>query len=154
MYDRPHNTQECYKHIKSISTTRPISLRSQGYHLHYNLKIKQNVFIMNKYQIYKKLYSQICIKRSPLGKEKLTKKLYSQICIKRSPLGKEKLSKKLYSQICIKRSPLGKEKLSFKTGDLSFHSYELFYDRTRQMWPFKIGDCLIQVTTWAGLTAF
>jgi hypothetical protein len=26
------------------------------------------------------------------------------------------------------------------------------YDRTRKMWIFKTGDCLIEVTTWAGLT--
>ena len=33
-----------------------------------------------------------------------------------------------------------------------FNSYEIFYDRTRKMWPFNTGDCLIEVTTWAGLT--
>jgi hypothetical protein len=27
-----------------------------------------------------------------------------------------------------------------------------FYDRTRNRWPFNKGDCLIEVTTWAGFT--
>jgi hypothetical protein len=27
-------------------------------------------------------------------------------------------------------------------------------DRTRKRWPFKTGDCLIEVTTWAGFTVF
>jgi hypothetical protein len=25
-------------------------------------------------------------------------------------------------------------------------------DRTRKRWPFNTGDCLIEVTAWAGLT--
>jgi hypothetical protein len=32
------------------------------------------------------------------------------------------------------------------------NSYELFYDRTRKWWPFNTGDCLIELTAWAGLT--
>jgi hypothetical protein len=28
----------------------------------------------------------------------------------------------------------------------------MFYDRTRKGWPFDTGDCLIEVTIWAGLT--
>ena len=32
------------------------------------------------------------------------------------------------------------------------NSYEIFYHRTRKGWPFNTGDCLIEVTTWAGLT--
>jgi len=27
-----------------------------------------------------------------------------------------------------------------------------YSDRTRKRWPFNTGDCLIEVTTWAGLT--
>ena len=42
-----------------------------------------------------------------------------------------------YSQTCIKR----------------FNSCEMFYEGTRKMCPFTTGDCLIEVTTWAGLTA-
>jgi predicted nucleic acid-binding protein len=33
-----------------------------------------------------------------------------------------------------------------------FKSYVIFYDRTRKGGPFNISDCLIEVTTWAGLT--
>jgi len=33
-----------------------------------------------------------------------------------------------------------------------FNSYEIFYVRTRKMWPFNTGDCLIEVTTWTGLS--
>ena len=28
----------------------------------------------------------------------------------------------------------------------------MFYDRIRKEWTFNTGDCLIEVTTWAGLT--
>ena len=41
------------------------------------------------------------------------------------------------------------------TGDLLKevqNSYATFYDRTRKRWPFNTGDCLIEVTAWAGLT--
>ena len=39
-------------------------------------------------------------------------------------------------------------------GDLlkEVNSYEIFYDRTRKRWPVNAGDCLIEVTLWAGLT--
>ena len=30
----------------------------------------------------------------------------------------------------------------------------MFYDRTRKKWPFNTGDCLIEVTTWTGLTVY
>ena len=56
------------------------------------------------------MYSQTCIKRSPLYSQTCIKRspLYSQTCIKRSPL---------YSQTCIKRSPLAQQKSVFlKTG--------------------------------------
>jgi len=29
---------------------------------------------------------------------------------------------------------------------------KFFYDRTIKMWPFNTGDCLIEVTAWAGFT--
>jgi len=32
--------------------------------------------------------------------------------------------------------------------------YKMFYDRKRKCCPFNTGDCLIEVTTWAGLTVF
>jgi hypothetical protein len=32
------------------------------------------------------------------------------------------------------------------------HLWEIFYDRTRERWPFSTGDFLIEVTAWAGLT--
>ena len=31
------------------------------------------------------------------------------------------------------------------------NSYEIYYDKTRKKWPLNTGDCLIQVTSWAGL---
>jgi len=34
----------------------------------------------------------------------------------------------------------------------SGYSYEIFHDMTRKMWPFNTGDCLIEVTAWAGFT--
>ena len=30
----------------------------------------------------------------------------------------------------------------------------MFYDMTRKRWPLNICDCLIEVTTWAGLTVY
>ena len=33
-----------------------------------------------------------------------------------------------------------------------FKSYDIFYDSIRKRWPFNTGDCLIEVTAWAGLT--
>jgi hypothetical protein len=33
-----------------------------------------------------------------------------------------------------------------------YESYQIFYDMTRKRWPFNTGGCLIEVTTWAGLT--
>ena len=33
-----------------------------------------------------------------------------------------------------------------------FNTYEMLYDRTRKMCSLNTGDCLIEVTTWAGLT--
>ena len=40
------------------------------------------------------------------------------------------------------------------TGDLleDVQSYEMFNDRTRKWWPINTGDCLMKVTTWAGVT--
>jgi len=38
------------------------------------------------------------------------------------------------------------------TSHKRFNSYEIFYDRTRKRWPLNTGDCLIEVTTWLGLT--
>ena len=35
---------------------------------------------------------------------------------------------------------------------MRLNSYKMFYDRTRKMWPFITGDCLIEVTAWAVLT--
>ena len=54
-------------------------------------------------------------------------------------------SRLIYSQTCIKRSPLGQR----KNGLIR---QVIFYDRTRKMWTFNAGDCLIEVTAWAGLT--
>jgi hypothetical protein len=28
------------------------------------------------------------------------------------------------------------------------NSCEIYHDRTRKLWPFNTGDCLIEVTTW------
>ena len=42
-----------------------------------------------------------------------------------------------------------KEKVAFQK---RFNSYEIFYDGTRKGCPFNTGDCLIEVTSWAGLT--
>ena len=38
------------------------------------------------------------------------------------------------------------------TSSKKINSYKIFYDRTRKRWPFNTGDCLIEVTSWAGLT--
>jgi len=60
-----------------------------------------------------------------------------------------------YSQTCIKRSPLEQRKSGLirqVTSSKRFNSYEFIYDRTRKRWPLKAGDCLIEVTTWVGLT--
>ena len=35
-----------------------------------------------------------------------------------------------------------------------FNSNKIFYDRIRIRWPFNTGDCLIEVTAWAGMTAY
>jgi len=35
---------------------------------------------------------------------------------------------------------------------IEVHSYEIFNFRTRKTWPFNTGECLIEVTTLAGLT--
>jgi hypothetical protein len=37
---------------------------------------------------------------------------------------------------------------------MRFSFYEIFYDRTRKWLPFNTGDCLIEVTAWAGLTVY
>ena len=52
-----------------------------------------------------------------------------------------------YNQTCIEMSP-------FKTGDLlkEVRCIYIFYGRTRRRWPFNAGDCLTEVTIWAGLT--
>jgi hypothetical protein len=41
---------------------------------------------------------------------------------------------------------------TFITDVILFISYEIFYDRTRKSWPFLTDGCLIEMTTWAGLT--
>jgi hypothetical protein len=38
------------------------------------------------------------------------------------------------------------------TSKKRLNSFEIFYDRTRKRWPVNTGDCLIEVTAWAGLT--
>ena len=45
---------------------------------------------------------------------------------------------------------------SYNTGDLlkKLISYEIFYDSSRQRRPFNTGDCLIEVTSWAGLDVY
>jgi hypothetical protein len=61
------------------------------------------------------------------------------------------------SQTCIKRSPLGQRKIDLirqVTSLKRFNAYDIFYHRTRKRWPFNTGDCLIEVTAWAGLTVF
>ena len=61
----------------------------------------------------------------------------------------------IYSQTCIKRSPLGQRKSDLirqVTSYKRFNLYDIFYDRTINMWLFNTGDCLIEVTVWAGLT--
>jgi len=60
-----------------------------------------------------------------------------------------------YSQTCIKRSLLGQRESGLVrqvTSLKRFNSYEIFYDRTGNRWPFDTDDCSIQVTAWAGLT--
>ena len=55
----------------------------------------------------------------------------------------------IYWQTCVKRSPLGQRKgglIRQVTSYKRLNSYEIFYDRTRQMWAFNTGDCLIEVT--------
>ena len=44
-----------------------------------------------------------------------------------------------------------KEKWSFKTGDL-FKEVQFIWNFTRKRWPFNTGDCLIEATTWIGLS--
>jgi len=60
-----------------------------------------------------------------------------------------------YNQTCIKRSPF-RQKSSGLIGQAiskkRFNLYEIFYDRIRNRWIFNTGDCLIEVTTWEGLT--
>jgi hypothetical protein len=38
------------------------------------------------------------------------------------------------------------------TGDLLIEVQLIFYECTRKMWPFNTGDCIIEVTSWVGLT--
>jgi hypothetical protein len=47
-----------------------------------------------------------------------------------------------------------KEKLSSKTGDVlrEVQFIWVFYDRSRRIWRFNTGDCLIEMTAWTGLT--
>jgi hypothetical protein len=60
----------------------------------------------------------------------------------------------LYSQTCIKRSwPLGQRQSDLLRKAISwkrFNSYEIFCDGTSRRWPIDTGDCLIEVTKWAG----
>ena len=47
-----------------------------------------------------------------------------------------------------------KKKRPYKTGDplKEVNSYKIFYDRTRERRLFNTGNCLIEVTAWAGST--
>jgi len=59
------------------------------------------------------------------------------------------------SPTCIKTSPLEQRKTVFLrqvTSWKRFNSYGIFCDKTRKRLPFDTGDCLIEVTAWAGLT--
>ena len=55
---------------------------------------------------------------------------------------------RLNSKTCIKRSPVGWRKsglLRHVTSYKRFNAYEIFYDRTRKMWPFNTGNCLVEI---------
>ena len=59
------------------------------------------------------------------------------------------------SQTSIKRSSLRQRKSGLSRQAISqkrFNSYEIFYDGTRKGCHFNTDDCLIEVTSWAGLT--
>ena len=63
----------------------------------------------------------------------------------------------VYCQTCIKRSPLGQRKsglLRQLTSLKRFNLDEIFYGGIRKRRPFNSGDCLIKVTTLAGLTVY
>jgi hypothetical protein len=47
-----------------------------------------------------------------------------------------------------RKSGLKRQLTSYKR----FNLYEIFYDRTRKGEPLNTGDCLIEVTTYVGLT--
>ena len=61
----------------------------------------------------------------------------------------------IYSQTCIKSSPSRQRKYGLirqVTHFKRFMSYEIVCNRTKNWCPFITGDCLIEVTAWAGLT--
>jgi hypothetical protein len=62
-----------------------------------------------------------------------------------------------HSQTCIKWSHLDQRKnvlIRQVTSLNRFRSYDLFNDRTRKRRPFNTGDCLIEMTAWAGWTVY
>ena len=55
----------------------------------------------------------------------------------------------------VLRGHVGTEKsglLRQVTSQKRVNSHESFYDKIRKKWPFNTGDCLIEVTSLAGLT--
>ena len=62
-----------------------------------------------------------------------------------------------YSQTCNKISPLGKRnKWPYKVGDL-LKEVQFIWNilwQYNKLWPLNTGDCLIKVTSWAGLTEY
>jgi hypothetical protein len=60
----------------------------------------------------------------------------------------------LLIDICIVSHSYDNIKTRENTSLKRFILYEIFYDETRKRWPFNTGDCLIEVTTKAGLTAY
>ena len=64
-------------------------------------------------------------------------------------------SQRTYSQTCSKRPQFEhRKKWSSKTGDplKKAQFIRSFNDRTRKRWPLNTGDCLLEVTSWEGLT--
>jgi hypothetical protein len=62
-----------------------------------------------------------------------------------------------HSQTCIKWSHLDQRKnvlIRQVTSLNRFRSYDLFNERTRKRRPFNTGDCLIEMTAWAGWTVY
>ena len=63
-----------------------------------------------------------------------------------------------FNQTCIKRSVLGqRKKWSSKTSDLLIKVsfiWNFLWQEKKKKGTFNIGDCLIEVTTWASFTVF